>query len=76
MKREYSRPSIHVESMKLDTVIAATNCTVEKADMMALQRWGYFAPDLGCGIYVENLRMGYGYDTVCYHSNVRTVLSS
>jgi hypothetical protein len=74
MKREYSRPSIHVESMMLDTAIASTNCTVSREDLNALQRWGYFAPELVCGIIAENLPLGN--DTVCYHSNVRTVLTS
>ena len=74
MKREYSRPAIHVEPLKLNTAIAATNCMVPREDMNALRRWGYFAPELACDIFVDSLPMGN--DTVCYHSNVRTVLMS
>lgn len=74
MKREYSRPSIHVEPMELDTAIASTNCTVPREDLNALKRWGFFAPELACEYYTEDVP--YGNDTVCYHSNVRTVLTS
>ncbi len=74
MKREYTKPSIYAELVKLDTTIAASNCTVSREDLNALKRWGYFAPDLNCTTFVENLPMGH--DTVCYHSNVRTVLTS
>jgi hypothetical protein len=60
MKREYSRPSIHVEPMKLDTAIASTNCTIRKEDLNALRRWGYFAPELVCGIVADNLGFSLG----------------
>ena len=74
MKRVYLRPSIHVEPMQLDTAIAASNCIVNKADFEALQRWGYFVAELACSFYADGLKMGE--DTICYHSNIRTVLTS
>lgn len=77
MKRVYSRPSIYVERVSLDNSIAATNCLVglNDPDIVALRRFGgYFAPDLGCDWYEEGIRVGY--QTVCYHSNVRNLLSS
>lgn len=77
MKRAYSKPSIHVEQMTLDTAIAASDCTVSKADLRALQQWGFFAGGLE-GLYCSSPveAIPFGEDTVCVHSNVRTVLKS
>jgi hypothetical protein len=77
MKRTYTKPSIHAEEMTLDTAISASDCNVSSADLNALQRWGFFAGGLEgliCTTFVETLPMGE--DTVCVHSNVRTVLRS
>ena len=41
MKKAYTKPSIYVEPIKLDSPIAA-NCITDRADMDAVMSFGYF----------------------------------
>ena len=76
MKRAYSKPSLYVESIKLDTPIAL-NCMVEKADIEALKMFGYFTADRACLQWIENNDpVQWGDNTICYHSNIQTAFIS
>jgi hypothetical protein len=78
MKREYSKPTIHVEVMSLDMPVAAACDTYSESPELKIQGW--FASD-GCIFRFDGENGDLGYidsvgDTVCYHSHVRTTLQS
>lgn len=73
MKKEYSKPAIYVEPMVMDTPIAL-GCTADKADMLALQKFGYFNGEYSCVSNVDTIQ--WGNDTICYHSNIQTAFLS
>lgn len=74
MKKSYSKPTIYVEKLQLDTPIAA-NCVANKEDMQALIALGYFA-DENCTIQQDAIQWGSSGDTICYHTNVQTAFLS
>lgn len=74
MKREYRKPTIHVEVLSLDMPIA-TSCQAYD-DSYELRAQGWFFTD--CQFKQENAAdemKGIG-DTLCYHSHARTIFSS
>jgi hypothetical protein len=73
MKRAYSKPTIYVEAIKLDSPIAV-NCLAEKADMEAVMSFGYFNGDYNC--FIKENEVAWGHSTICYHSNVQQAFLS
>lgn len=73
MKREYSKPTIYVEPMIMDTPIAL-GCTADKEDMKALVTLGYFTQNEACSFNINDI--DWGDDTICYHGNVQTAFYS
>ena len=78
MKREYSKPTIHVEVMSLDMPVAAACDTCSESPELKIQGW--FAGD-GCIFRFDHEEGDLGFinevgDTVCYHSHVGTTLQS
>lgn len=77
MKQPYSKPTVAVEILVLDSPIAA-NCTADKDDILSLKELGYLVGD-SCNfgsIDQSGIVDPLTGDTVCYHSNVQTVLNS
>ena len=76
MKRAYSKPSVYVEPIKLDTPIANT-CMADRADMEALMMFQYFDNEHKCIIKLDEINeVKWGENTICYHSNVLTAFLS
>ena len=73
MKKAYTKPSIYVEPIKLDSPIAA-NCIADRSDMDAVMSFGYFNETYNCWL-IEN-EVEWGNSTICYHSNVQTAFLS
>lgn len=75
MKRVYSKPTIHVEVMELDMPIASSCGSYD--DSYELREQGWFVSDDSCDFITDWMNdLGMTGDTLCYHSNVRTNLSS
>lgn len=76
MKREYSKPTIHVEVMEVDMPIAAS-CS-SYSDAYELEQQGWFVSADSCDFLTDWISSGWDEfgDTVCYHSNIRTTLTS
>ena len=78
MKREYSRPTIHVEVMSLDMPIAASCQTYSESPELKAQGW--FVGDACVFAFDDengnNSFLGDVGDTICYHSHARTTFTS
>lgn len=76
MKRVYSKPTIHVEVMEMDMPVA-TSCTAYD-DSYELRQSGWFVSSDSCEFLTDWIMDDLGSigDTVCYHSAVRTNVSS
>lgn len=82
MKKEYSKPTIHVEILSLDTPIAgacATSLDLEHSEFSAL---GWFVGD-GCTFEIVGMeaddvlqKIDDNGNTVCYHSQTGIVMQS
>ena len=81
MKREYSKPTIHVEVMSMDMPVAAACQTNDEFPELRAQGW-FVGGDDNCMIILgNNFNKDNGYyssggDTFCYHSHARTTFSS
>ena len=79
MKREYSKPTIHVEVMSMDMPVAAACQTHDEYPELSAQGW-FVGGDDNCMIILGNNSsdgyFGSGGDTFCYHSHARTTFSS
>ena len=80
MKREYSKPTIHVEVMSMDMPIAGA-CQSSYDETPELKAQGWFLDSNNCMIILGNNSENKDYyvsggDTLCYHSHVRTTFSS
>lgn len=81
MKREYSKPTIHVEIMCLDMPIAASCQDVSESFELRTQGWFISGTDSNC-IFIfdkdngDNSFMDEVGDTLCYHSHTGTTLYS
>jgi hypothetical protein len=73
MKKAYTKPSIYVEPIKLDSPIAA-NCRADRADMDAVMLFGYFNAEYPCQIVKDSV--DWGNSTICYHSSVQMAFLS
>lgn len=78
MKREYSKPTIHVEVMSLDMPIAASCDQFSESPELKAQGW--FIGD-ACEFDFDSENGDLSYigdvgDTLCYHSHVRTGFQS
>ncbi len=76
MKREYSKPTIHVESLALDMPIA-TSCA-ESNEYGDLNAQGWFNPFDECTLDAKDwlgdiADLG---DTICYHTSVKNAFTS
>jgi hypothetical protein len=81
MKREYSKPTIHVEVMSLDMPIAGSCDAYDESLELRAQGWFVGGADSTCKIILGNNSNGDGFfgggaDTLCYHSHARTTFSS
>lgn len=81
MKREYSKPTIHVEVLSLDTPVAGACAASFGLEFPELSEQGWFVGEQLCGLSYEDADSGvnkvdeYG-NTLCYHSHTRTVFQS
>lgn len=86
MKQPYIKPLIAVEDLTLDRPIAQS-CSADPGDIASLKDIGYIVGgDTNCqnghvldggGIDCDfDGKADFQEDTVCYHSNVQTVLTS
>ncbi len=75
MKRNYSKPTIHVEVMSVDMPIAASCEKHSEAFEFRIQGW--FSTEEGCAFDADifNDRDDLS-DGICYHSHVNTTFSS
>ena len=73
MKREYSKPTIHVEVISLDMPIAQSCDSFSDFPELEAQGWFVNGKDSGCAFELGN-SSGSGIfkpgDTLCFHSNV------
>lgn len=78
MKREYSKPTIHVEVLALDTPVANGCAASFGLEFPELFEQGWFVGEEGCGLSYTDAEsdMGKYGDTLCYHSHARTVFQS
>lgn len=80
MKREYSKPTIHVEVMSLDMPVAAACQSYSESPELRAQGWFVGGADSNCTIILGNNSkdgfFGGSADTLCYHSHARTTFSS
>lgn len=84
MKREYSKPTIHVETMSMDMPVANACDRTFGLEFPELNEQGWFVGDQNCGndynyFGGENggvLEMDQYGDTLCYHSHTQTVFQS
>ena len=74
MRKPYSKPTITVEAISLDSPIAV-GCEADRDDMNSLIELGYFSAEGTCSIPVGDGTLP-GYDTICYHSNVQKAFTS
>lgn len=74
MKREYSKPTIHVEVMSLDMPVA--NACEQDYDYPELKAQGWFVGNCGINYAEASGDGGWIVDTLCYHSHVTTVFGS
>ncbi len=76
MKRKYTKPTIHAEAMAVEMPLAQT-CQ-DTGDAFELRLQGWFISEQSC-MFVEGSggddHSAYG-DSICYHSNIITSLSS
>ncbi len=88
MKKNYTAPSIYVESLELDRPIAAACSTFNRDDYKAMLSFGYFGNTIDCATtdgkqvlnrdgFVGTVN-GYDYleDAYCYHSSVNVAFGS
>ncbi len=76
MKKEYRKPFIYLESIRMDHP-SALACQADEDDMHALISLGYFTEDMNCEFfYRDDMLDGSGNDTICYHSNVQAAFLS
>ena len=79
-KREYSKPTIHVEVMCMDMPVASA-CQ-SYGESPELQAQGWFAGNSGtCSFFFDDSNYNGGIlsemgDAICYHSHVKTTLTS
>lgn len=79
MKREYSKPTIHVEVISLDMPVAQSCDSYSDTPELKAQGWFISGKDSNCSFDMGNdsgsgiFRAG---DTLCYHSNVSNPFSS
>lgn len=71
MKREYSKPTIHVEEVSMDMPVAAS-CS-QYVDLPDLKVQGWFAG--GCMLNYNDDNSSSN-DTICYHSHSKMAFSS
>jgi hypothetical protein len=81
MKREYRKPTIHVEVMSLDMPIAAACQSYDEFPELRAQGWFIGGANSTCTFKFDNDKGDMGYingvgDTLCYHSHARTTLTS
>lgn len=78
MKREYSKPTIHVEAMSLDMPIAAACDEFSETPELSAQGWfiGNTCEFTFDGENGDLIQIGGDGDTLCYHSHVKTGLYS
>ncbi len=75
MKREYTKPTIHVEVMSLDMPVAAS-CE-EPGEYYELREQGWFVgTDCMADWNVYGVELEQQGDEVCYHSIIRMGFSS
>lgn len=72
MKREYSKPTIHVEEVSMDMPVA-TSCS-QYVDLPDLKVQGWFAG--GCMLNYNDDNSSSSNDTICYHSHSKMAFSS
>lgn len=82
MKRQYSKPTIHVEVMSMDMPVAsACQATFDESPELRAQGWFVGGDDkcrfiLGNNFNKDNGYYSSGADTLCYHSHAKTTFSS
>lgn len=83
MKKEYGKPTIHVEVLSLDTPIAGSCATSFSLEFPEFRDQGWFVGSHLCSFVLDDQDADsvvqkvddYG-NTVCYHSHTRTVFQS
>jgi hypothetical protein len=78
MKREYSKPTIHVENMSMDMPVATSCDRNFGLEFPELNEQGWFVGEQNCGNDYDHFggEMDQYGDTLCYHSHTRTVFQS
>ena len=79
MKREYSKPTIHVEIMSLDMPIARSCDSYNDYYDMQTQGWFISGLNSNCQLLMDGdtSNVIFGNDnTICYHAHVTTTLTS
>lgn len=82
MKKEYSKPTIHVEILSLDTPIAGACTTSLDLEFPEFSALGWFVGD-GCQYEIDGMdaddvlqKVDDKGNTVCYHSQTGIVIQS
>lgn len=83
MKREYRKPTIHVEVLSLDTPVAGSCTASYSLEFPEFSAQGWFVGNEMCSFSLDDRDADsvvqkvdeYG-NTVCYHSHTRTVFQS
>ncbi len=83
MKKEYSKPTIHVEILSLDTPVAGACTTPLSLEFPEFSAQGWFIGAESCSLELDDASADHvmqkvddSGNTVCYHSHTRTVLQS
>jgi hypothetical protein len=83
MKKEYGKPTIHVEVLSLDTPVAGACAASYGLEYDEFAKQGWFVGDQVCDFVLNDsdadsivYKVDNDGNTVCYHSHTRTVFQS
>jgi hypothetical protein len=83
MKKEYKKPTIHVEVLSLDTPVAGACAASYGLEFPEFSAQGWFDGDELCDFVLNDAdadsvvqKVDNNGNTVCYHSHTRTVFQS
>lgn len=83
MKKEYGKPTIHVEVLSLDTPVAGACAASYGLEFPEFLDQGWFVGDQLCHFVLNDseaedivFKVDSDGNTVCYHSHTRTVFQS